>query len=151
MRSPKPRHSSKVAPANPFAHELAQVSELAEDLGLDLDEETMFKRGLYRFGAEDYLQEIMDVMSYPPTKANKMTSFFSYDLPLLSPPISAVGASTMSNEMKTQLAKKPSFSKVRSDIGRSGSIRREADNLLVRKASVVRNAIGAQQGAGGWI
>ncbi|KAJ6260740.1 hypothetical protein Dda_4969 [Drechslerella dactyloides] len=52
--------------ANPFAHELAQVSELAEDMGLDLvDNDVMIRKGLLRFSAKDYLAVIRDVTLFP--------------------------------------------------------------------------------------
>ncbi|KAK6526415.1 hypothetical protein TWF694_005008 [Orbilia ellipsospora] len=52
--------------SNPFAHELAQVSELAEDMGIDLvDNDFMVRKGLQKFSAKDYLNVIRDVMLYP--------------------------------------------------------------------------------------
>ncbi|KAF3902091.1 hypothetical protein ABW21_db0201982 [Orbilia brochopaga] len=52
--------------ANPFAHELAQVSELAEDMGLDLvDNDVMVKKGLLKFSARDYLAVIRDITLFP--------------------------------------------------------------------------------------
>ncbi|KAF3280560.1 hypothetical protein TWF970_002774 [Orbilia oligospora] len=57
------RNSSKT---NPFAHELAQVSELAEDMGLDfVDNDVMVRKGLQKFSAKDYLDVIRDVALYP--------------------------------------------------------------------------------------
>ncbi|KAK6351898.1 hypothetical protein TWF718_005041 [Orbilia javanica] len=57
------RSSSK---SNPFAHELAQVSELAEDMGLDfVDNDVMVRKGLQKFSAKDYLSVIRDVALYP--------------------------------------------------------------------------------------
>ncbi|KAF3319609.1 hypothetical protein TWF173_000223 [Orbilia oligospora] len=57
------RNSSKT---NPFAHELAQVSELAEDMGLDfVDNDVMVRKGLQKFSAKDYLDVIRDVAIYP--------------------------------------------------------------------------------------
>ncbi|KAF3229018.1 hypothetical protein TWF191_002127 [Orbilia oligospora] len=57
------RSSSKT---NPFAHELAQVSELAEDMGLDfVDNDVMVRKGLQKFSAQDYLAVIRDVALYP--------------------------------------------------------------------------------------
>ncbi|EWC48064.1 hypothetical protein DRE_02643 [Drechslerella stenobrocha 248] len=51
---------------NPFAHELAQVSELAEDMGLDLvDNDVMVKKGLLKFSAKDYLAAIRDISLFP--------------------------------------------------------------------------------------
>jgi len=46
---------------NPFGAELAKVSEIAEEYGInvgDVDEEYMFFHGLRKFAADDYLQEI---------------------------------------------------------------------------------------------
>ncbi|KAF3934595.1 hypothetical protein ABW20_dc0101141 [Dactylellina cionopaga] len=52
--------------SNPFAHELAQVSELAEDMGLDLvDNDVMVRKGLMEFSAKDYLAVIRDVVLFP--------------------------------------------------------------------------------------
>ncbi|KAK6359965.1 hypothetical protein TWF696_001088 [Orbilia brochopaga] len=52
--------------ANPFAHELAQVSELAEDMGLDLvDNDVMVRKGLLKFSARDYLAVIRDITLFP--------------------------------------------------------------------------------------
>ncbi|KAK6510157.1 hypothetical protein TWF481_004869 [Arthrobotrys musiformis] len=57
------RSSSK---SNPFAHELAQVSELAEDMGLDfVDNDVMVRKGLQKFSVKDYLSVIRDVAIYP--------------------------------------------------------------------------------------
>ncbi|KAF3938348.1 hypothetical protein ABW19_dt0200498 [Dactylella cylindrospora] len=64
-------HSSKTSAANPFAHELAKVSELAEDMGVDLDDEAMFKKGLQKFSAGEYLDLIWDVMYYQPSVSTK--------------------------------------------------------------------------------
>ncbi|KAK6338422.1 hypothetical protein TWF730_002484 [Orbilia blumenaviensis] len=52
--------------SNPFAHELAQVSELAEDMGLDfVDNDVMVRKGLQKFSAKDYLAVIRDVALFP--------------------------------------------------------------------------------------
>ncbi|KAK6499369.1 hypothetical protein TWF506_003997 [Arthrobotrys conoides] len=57
------RSSSKT---NPFAHELAQVSELAEDMGLDfVDNDVMVRKKLQKFSAKDYLAVIRSVALYP--------------------------------------------------------------------------------------
>ncbi|GAP86003.2 hypothetical protein SAMD00023353_0301190 [Rosellinia necatrix] len=55
---------------HPFGHELAKVSELAEELGVkdklqgtDDEEEQLAVRGLRKFKAEDYLAEIHDLLS----------------------------------------------------------------------------------------
>lgn len=62
-QGPPPRASHRgMRTSNPFGAELAQVSELAEELGLrgvgDEEQEYMYSRGLRKFGAEDYLREI---------------------------------------------------------------------------------------------
>lgn len=52
--------------AHPFGHELAQVSELAEEYGIpaqkmeaiDPEEQELLARGLFKFRAEDYMSEI---------------------------------------------------------------------------------------------
>lgn len=49
--------------AHPFGKELAQVNELAEELGLresvvDEEEKILMQKGLQKFGAADYLAEI---------------------------------------------------------------------------------------------
>lgn len=48
---------------HPFGNELAQVSELAEEFGgtvhiVDEEERELISRGLYKFDAEDYVNEI---------------------------------------------------------------------------------------------
>ncbi|EPS39458.1 hypothetical protein H072_6779 [Dactylellina haptotyla CBS 200.50] len=63
MKLSQKRSVNKV---NPFAHELAQVSELAEDMGIDLvDNDFMIRKGLLKFSAKDYLEVIRDVVFYP--------------------------------------------------------------------------------------
>ncbi|KAG0650788.1 hypothetical protein D0Z07_2744 [Hyphodiscus hymeniophilus] len=52
--------------SHPFGHELAQVSELAEEYGIsaqkmevnDPEEQDLLSRGLFKFRAEDYMSEI---------------------------------------------------------------------------------------------
>ena len=52
--------------SHPFGHELAQVSELAEGYGIppqkneviDPEEQELLSRGLFKFQAEDYVDEI---------------------------------------------------------------------------------------------
>jgi len=51
--------------AHPFGNELAQVSELAEEYGaqqkiqvIDEEEQELLSRGLFKFHAEDYVNEI---------------------------------------------------------------------------------------------
>jgi hypothetical protein len=51
---------------HPFGHELAQVSELAEEYGIsreklavvDEEEQELVSKGLFKFCAEDYMNEI---------------------------------------------------------------------------------------------
>ena len=51
---------------HPFGHELAQVSEIAEEYGItpqkmevvDAEEQDLLARGLFKFRAEDYMSEI---------------------------------------------------------------------------------------------
>lgn len=50
---------------HPFGNELAQVSELAEEFGvqvkmqiMDAEEQDLLSRGLFKFRAEDYMNEI---------------------------------------------------------------------------------------------
>jgi len=50
-------------PNHPFGRELAQVDEIAEEFGgakalLDEEEQEMLSKGLCKFAAEDYLNEI---------------------------------------------------------------------------------------------
>lgn len=69
-----PRHRRPVdaaEPEHPFGHELAKVSELAEELGIkdklqgmDDEEEQLMARGLRKFGADDYLAEIQELQSF---------------------------------------------------------------------------------------
>jgi len=63
--------------SHPFGHELAQVSEIAEEYGvteklnaLDEEEQELRKKGLKKFSAEDYLSEVQALIN----------SFF-YDAP----------------------------------------------------------------------
>jgi len=47
--------------SNPFGAELAKVSEIAEEYGVnvnDMEYDYMCERGLQRFAADDYLAEI---------------------------------------------------------------------------------------------
>ncbi len=53
-----------VDPDHPFGRELAQVNEVAEEFGgvsalLDEEEQEMKMKGLIKFGAEDYVTEIL--------------------------------------------------------------------------------------------
>lgn len=53
-----------VDPDHPFGNELAQVNEVAEEFGgvsalLDEEEQEMKMKGLIKFGAEDYVNEIL--------------------------------------------------------------------------------------------
>ncbi|KAI0199167.1 hypothetical protein F4808DRAFT_462154 [Astrocystis sublimbata] len=64
--------SSPITPESqhPFGHELAKVSELAEELGVkdklqvvDEEEDHLATKGLFKFQAQDYLNEIDDLLS----------------------------------------------------------------------------------------
>ena len=51
---------------HPFSKELAQVNEVAEEFGitssiLDEEEREMQAKGLMKFGAQDYMDEIADL------------------------------------------------------------------------------------------
>lgn len=56
---------------SPFSHELAQVSEIAEEYGIskeklavvDEEEQELVSRGLFKFRAEDYMSEIQGLFS----------------------------------------------------------------------------------------
>ncbi|KAI9053790.1 hypothetical protein LZ554_002739 [Drepanopeziza brunnea f. sp. 'monogermtubi'] len=55
---------------HPFGHELAQVTEIAEDYGITegilaevyREEQELIARGLFKFGAEDYMSEIHHIV-----------------------------------------------------------------------------------------
>ncbi|KAI0483071.1 hypothetical protein GGR56DRAFT_222872 [Xylariaceae sp. FL0804] len=64
-RRPSFRRPAEPESQHPFGHELAQVSELAEELGIqdklqmiDEEEQQLLAEGLHRFHAEDYLAEL---------------------------------------------------------------------------------------------
>jgi len=55
---------------HPFGNELAQVTELAEEYGMqghmqviDEEEQELLSRGLFKFGAEDYMNEIEELFT----------------------------------------------------------------------------------------
>lgn len=56
------QHQQHHMSTHPFGAELAQVAEMAEEIAgfksVDVEEEYMLARGLRRFRAEDYLEEI---------------------------------------------------------------------------------------------
>jgi len=60
MFSPNP----ETVEHNPFGNELAQVSELVEEYGspklavVDEEEQELTSKGLFKFGAEDYMSEL---------------------------------------------------------------------------------------------
>lgn len=64
MQPPKELHSARASTAqqHPFGAELAQVAEMTEEIAgmgvSDAEEEFMMMRGLCRFQASDYEQEI---------------------------------------------------------------------------------------------
>ncbi len=58
-------HKKGYSDSHPFGHELAQVSELAEEYGIkgelsaiDEEEQELLQKGLKKFSAEDYLSEL---------------------------------------------------------------------------------------------
>jgi len=58
--------SPEIVESHPFGNELAQVTELAEEYGvqgemkvIDEEEQDLLSRGLFKFGADDYMNEIM--------------------------------------------------------------------------------------------
>ncbi|RDL36632.1 Uncharacterized protein BP5553_05984 [Venustampulla echinocandica] len=61
-----PEAEAEVAEEHPFGHELAQVTELAEEYGIsqakmdvvDEEEQELISKGLFKFRAEDYMSEI---------------------------------------------------------------------------------------------
>jgi len=62
MFSPNP----EIHDAHPFGNELAQVTELAEEYGIqgemkviDEEEQELLSKGLFKFGANDYVNEIL--------------------------------------------------------------------------------------------
>lgn len=55
---------------HPFGHELAQVSEIAEEYGVkeqlnefDVERQELTVKGLHKFSADDYLSEIQGLLS----------------------------------------------------------------------------------------
>lgn len=60
--------SGKAEPNHPFGKELAQVNELAEEFGIsdvtlvDEEEDYLTSNGLIKFGAEDYMMEIEELL-----------------------------------------------------------------------------------------
>lgn len=57
---------SMTDPNHPFGKELAQVNEIAEEFGatsrlLDEEEQEIMSKGLYKFGVEEYLDEIAEL------------------------------------------------------------------------------------------
>jgi len=58
----------EIVESHPFGNELAQVTELAEEYGvqgemkvIDEEEQELLSKGLFKFGADDYMNEIMDL------------------------------------------------------------------------------------------
>jgi len=56
----------EIMETHPFGNELAQVTELAEEYGvqgqmevIDEEEQELLSRGLLKFGADEYMSEIM--------------------------------------------------------------------------------------------
>jgi len=60
--------TSKAEPNHPFGKELEQVNELAEEFGIsdvtvvDEEEDYLASNGLIKFGAEDYMMEIQELL-----------------------------------------------------------------------------------------
>jgi hypothetical protein len=76
LTSHQPR-KEVLSESHPFGHELAQVTEIAEEYGvkerlqvIDEEEQELIAKGLHKFSAEDYLSEVQ----------NLINSFF-YDAP----------------------------------------------------------------------
>jgi len=68
---------------HPFGNELAQVTELAEEFGIhrtmeiiDEEEQELISRGLFKFGAEDYMNEIEDLLSYALGESHQSTAMW---------------------------------------------------------------------------
>lgn len=68
VRSSFELFSGKAEPNHPFGKELEQVNELAEEFGIsnvtvvDEEEEYLSSNGLIKFGAEDYMMEIQELL-----------------------------------------------------------------------------------------
>ncbi|KIY01315.1 uncharacterized protein Z520_02867 [Fonsecaea multimorphosa CBS 102226] len=63
ITQPRSTADSSAETRHPFGRELAQVNEVAEEFGatarlLDEEEQEILGKGLYKFGVEDYLDEI---------------------------------------------------------------------------------------------
>jgi len=63
-------HKKDYSESHPFGHELAQVSELAEEYGIkdklnpmEQEEQELLQKGLKKFSAEDYLSEVRSLTS----------------------------------------------------------------------------------------
>lgn len=67
---PKRRTADRHEPAHPFGQELAQVSEIAEEFGVrdkiqitDEEEEELKAKGLFKFQAEDYVNDVQSIFA----------------------------------------------------------------------------------------
>ncbi len=61
-------HKKEYSDSHPFGHELAQVSELAEEYGVKdglsamaEEEQELLRKGLYKFTADDYLRDLRGI------------------------------------------------------------------------------------------
>ncbi|KAJ1331377.1 hypothetical protein MN608_04836 [Microdochium nivale] len=66
----KRRTTDRFEPPHPFGQELAQVNEIAEDFGIsgkiqitDEEEQEISTRGLFKFQAEDYINEVQSIFA----------------------------------------------------------------------------------------
>lgn len=66
----QPHRRNEFSQSHPFGHELAQVSELAEEYGVreqlnevDAEEKELVAKGLLKFSADDYMSEIQGLVS----------------------------------------------------------------------------------------
>jgi len=74
-----PMEMPEAAAEHPFGNELAQVSELAEEYMqsgiqtgvIDEEEQFLLQRGLFKFDAQDYMDEIQGLFTsvFAPTQA----------------------------------------------------------------------------------
>jgi hypothetical protein len=83
MFSQPPIQMPEAASEHPFGNELAQVTELAEEYmqggiqtgAIDEEEQYLIQRGLFKFDAQDYMNEIQGLFTsaFGPTKAPMRT------------------------------------------------------------------------------
>ena len=70
MRDSSAFFNGSLDQAHPFGKELAQVDEVAEEFGgvtssIDEEEEYLSSKGLYKFSAEDYMNDIEGLCEGP--------------------------------------------------------------------------------------